>query len=783
MAMSSLHLIDKDGNLENDGILNFLLETTDRTPGDLHLIGINYHVVCIFGGQSSGKSTLLNELFGTSFQMLNSKVRRGQTTQGAFLGTPSPELNQDRSTSSPLLIMDLEGTDGIERGEDQSFERQLSLFGLSVADTLIINMWAVDVGRMNASNLSLLRTIFEVNLHLFSHDGYEKNEKPTLLVVLRDFTEENTAPMLDTVKASFDTIWDGIKKPERFVAANFDDFFLLRCITLPHYKLQKELFDAEVAKLRRCFLSPDDENYFFPQGGMLRSVPVEGFPAYVSSCWKTIRTSKELDIPTQREMLAQHRCKEVLGQQVDLFKKETEALTAELEEGNVISNVVARLQELVEKCTSGFKELTRLYRESVVELYFSKLRSELLLEVTNTIEAYSKRISIEIMGVVETQAYNILDSALDVLALTGQECALLDSDGADDKHSIANQPRNIDNGACRKAIGTFWRTLNERIQKLLDNVEHSTPSVDLFGRYSAVVESEPLLRSMTATAVMRDVVERLKSRFMSMSSHASETLHRIFEKGLTHKPDGQIRLVRSSKMLETLTPGAVQGALFVLGALIYFRLDVRPAEVEKKSEGANKLDVLSLEDVVKSRKVRLVMRENDEEQNFFLRFGSIHHPPVYPSCASVVTGTAEVGGREAVHQSCVLLSSSAVSQAFSQFNDRVNFTVQSKMQMIEATKQSLPAWVLPALFILGFNEMMYVLTSPLLLIILIVFLVVFARERIINFWEDFKETGPPYVVVPLNMMIQKSRSLLGAQMGDEGRPVGESNRRRKVKMD
>ena len=33
-----------------------------------------YHVVSIIGGQSSGKSTILNNLFGTSFDMMNSHI-------------------------------------------------------------------------------------------------------------------------------------------------------------------------------------------------------------------------------------------------------------------------------------------------------------------------------------------------------------------------------------------------------------------------------------------------------------------------------------------------------------------------------------------------------------------------------------------------------------------------------------------------------------------------------------------------------------------------------------
>ncbi len=61
------------------------------------------------------------------------------------------------------MVMDLEGSDGRERGEDDtSFERQSSLFALAVADILLVNMWAKDIGREAGSGKPLLKTIFQV---------------------------------------------------------------------------------------------------------------------------------------------------------------------------------------------------------------------------------------------------------------------------------------------------------------------------------------------------------------------------------------------------------------------------------------------------------------------------------------------------------------------------------------------------------------------------------------------------------------------------------------------
>lgn len=44
------------------------------------------------------------------------------------------------------LVMDVEGTDGRERGEDQDFERKSALFSLATAEVLLVNMWEHQVG-------------------------------------------------------------------------------------------------------------------------------------------------------------------------------------------------------------------------------------------------------------------------------------------------------------------------------------------------------------------------------------------------------------------------------------------------------------------------------------------------------------------------------------------------------------------------------------------------------------------------------------------------------------
>lgn len=142
--------------------------------------GFQYNVVAVFGSQSTGKSkdhvlhmcmdgyhltclsppgTLLNRLFGTSFDVMDEN-QRSQTTKGIWMS---------RGRGMHVLVMDVEGTDGRERGEDQDFERKSALFSMATSEVIILNLWEHQVGLYQGANMGLLKTVFEVNLQLFQN--------------------------------------------------------------------------------------------------------------------------------------------------------------------------------------------------------------------------------------------------------------------------------------------------------------------------------------------------------------------------------------------------------------------------------------------------------------------------------------------------------------------------------------------------------------------------------------------------------------------------------------
>lgn len=158
IASPSVLLLTSHATTRSSELSSYLLAT------EVAEAGFNYHLISVFGSQSTGKSTLLNHLFGTDFNVMSETERR-QTTKGIWMSK-----NMTASMTDNILVMDVEGTDGRERGEDQDFERKSALFALATSEVLIVNIWEHQVGLYQGANMGLLKTVFEVNLQLFLKD-------------------------------------------------------------------------------------------------------------------------------------------------------------------------------------------------------------------------------------------------------------------------------------------------------------------------------------------------------------------------------------------------------------------------------------------------------------------------------------------------------------------------------------------------------------------------------------------------------------------------------------
>eukprot|EP01027_Heterolobosea_sp_BB2_P017215 GEZU01024412.1.p1 GENE.GEZU01024412.1~~GEZU01024412.1.p1 ORF type:complete len:621 (-),score=134.70 GEZU01024412.1:110-1891(-) len=343
-----VQLIDEDGNF-TPALSSFIEKS------GLANKGIDYFVMAVFGCQSSGKSTLLNLLFGTDFPTMDATKGRHQTTKGVCVS---------KAKDADIIVFDMEGTDSKERGEENmTFERKTSLFALAMAEVLIVNMWMQDIGRYNASNYALLKTVFELNLQLFQR---QRESKMLLHFVIRDHVETPLEQLQSQILEDIDNIWKSLQKPDEFADSKASHFFDFAFFALPHMKHVPQQFKEQVAVLRERFMDPSNPDYVF-KAEYKKAVPIDGFEHYASTIWETIQANKDLDIPTQKEMLAIYRCSEISRELYSEFEGETSRWHDTVRNGQLVKGLGKQAKKLIDNILNRYTEMTSLYFQPVAE--------------------------------------------------------------------------------------------------------------------------------------------------------------------------------------------------------------------------------------------------------------------------------------------------------------------------------------------------------------------------------------------------------------------------------
>ncbi|KAG9316752.1 protein SEY1 [Chiua virens] len=335
-------------------------------------VGFNYNIVAVFGSQSTGKSTLLNRLFGTTFDVMD-ETKRQQTTKGIWMC---------RGKGMSVMVMDVEGTDGRERGEDQDFERKSALFSLASSEVMIINLWEHQVGLYQGANMGLLKTVFEVNLGLFGKKVQEGPQSRTLLLfVIRDHLGVTPLSNLqNTLTADLMRIWDSLSKPAGLAEAQLSDYFDLGFTALPHKILAAQQFEDEVARLRARFGSKNCEDYVFKDVYHKR-IPADGVAVYMENIWEQVQTNKDLDLPTQQELLAQFRCDEISAAALVEFNEQAKSQKRPIEAGRVVERLGGLMKNWRDQTLARYDRDASRYHQGV----YSRKRLDLHAMITSTL--------------------------------------------------------------------------------------------------------------------------------------------------------------------------------------------------------------------------------------------------------------------------------------------------------------------------------------------------------------------------------------------------------------
>ncbi|RWR72594.1 protein ROOT HAIR DEFECTIVE 3-like protein [Cinnamomum micranthum f. kanehirae] len=596
----STQLIDGDGVFNVSGIENFIKATK------LGECGLSYAVVSIMGPQSSGKSTLLNHLFRTNFREMDTFKGRFQTTKGIWMA-------KCVDIEPCTLVMDLEGTDGRERGEDDTaFEKQSALFALAISDIVLINMWCHDIGREQAANKPLLKTVFQVMMRLFSP------RRTTLLFVIRDKTRTPLEFLEPVLREDIQKIWDTVPKPEAHKDTPLSEFFNVEVVALSSYEEKEEQFKEQVASLRQRFF------HSIAPGGLAGDrrgvVPASGFSFSARQIWKIIKENKDLDLPAHKVMVATVRCEEIANEKFAYLAANEDWLhLQEAVESGPVPGFGKKLSAILIKCLSEYDMETTYFDASVRTTKRQQLKEKVLNLVHPTYQAMLGHLRSRTLDNFKHSFDKALDRG-EGFAMASSDCtqsfmSAFDEGCADAAIELANWDSSKARDKLRRDIDAHVASV--RAAKLSDLIAHYEKqlNVALLEPVEALIDAagddtwpaiKNLLQRETAPAISglssslsgfdldqktldkmlaslsdyaRNVVEmkakeeagrvliRMKDRFSTLFSRDSDSMPRVW----TGKED-----------IKAITKTARSASLKLLSVMAAIRLDDKADNIENK---------------------------------------------------------------------------------------------------------------------------------------------------------------------------------------------------------
>ncbi|KAJ6394710.1 hypothetical protein OIU77_023837 [Salix suchowensis] len=675
----STHLIDGDGTFVDTGLDHFIKEVK------LGECGLSYAIVSIMGPQSSGKSTLLNHLFGTNFREMDAFKGRSQTTKGIWMARCA-------GIEPCTLVMDLEGTDGRERGEDDTaFEKQSALFALAVSDIVLINMWCHDIGREQAANKPLLKTVFQVMMRLFSP------RKTTLMFVIRDKTRtplENLEPVL---REDIQKIWDSVPKPEAHKETPLSEFFNVEVVALSSYEEKEEQFKEQVATLRQRFFH---------------------------SIAPVIKENRDLDLPAHKVMVATVRCEEIAKEKYSSFAANEEwCHMEEAVQSEIVSGFGKKLSGILNFSLSEY-DAEAIYFDGGVRSAKRKQLEEKLLQLVqpahqsmlghirsrtleNFKEAFEKALNagegFSLAAVTCTQ--NHMDKFDKGHADAVIEQANWDTSKVRDKlrRDIDAHITSVREAKLSELTSSFEAKLNEAlsgpVEALLDGANSETwPTIKkLLQR-----ETESAVAGVSNALSGFDMDEQSMEKILTglenyakgvVEAKAREQAGRVlilmkdrFSILFSHDSDSMPRVWTGKEDIRAITKTARSSSLKLLSVMAAIRMGD---------------DVDNIETTLSSSLM-------DMKNNAAVKDRSI----------TIIDPLASSSWEE-IPSSRTLITPVQCKSLWRQFNSETEYTVTQAISAQEAHKRSNnwlpPPWAIVALAVLGFNEFMTLLRNPLYL--------------------------------------------------------------------
>ena len=162
--------------------------------------------------------------------------------------------------------------------------------------------------------------------------------------------------------------------------SQLSDYFDLAFTTLAHKILVPDKFEAEVKQLRNRFVDKQDPDYVFKPAYHKR-IPADGVAFYMETIWEQVQTNKDLDLPTQQELLAQFRCDEISAVAFAEFNEQAKSQKRPIEAGKVVDGLGEMMRSWRNVALTSYDKDASRYHQAV----YKRKRADLLASIDATL--------------------------------------------------------------------------------------------------------------------------------------------------------------------------------------------------------------------------------------------------------------------------------------------------------------------------------------------------------------------------------------------------------------
>ncbi|CAF1228226.1 unnamed protein product [Rotaria sordida] len=366
---NEIEIIDGDNNTFNYEIVSKIFQRLEKKYRQVN--EEPPFVVSVIGPQSTGKSTLLNMLFGSNFQ-----TSAGRCTKGLYASLFKTKYPKTKT----LLVLDTEGLLSIEKANDE-YDKKLTLFSMACSQIMLINL--------NGEINSAMKKILSISLFVANQLRVFKT-RPIIIFVLRNMMDLNInkqREMIDNVKKELQEVTE-LTKLNLSQVLDFKEekaFFLMFTAFNKDFVYNKgeELFQKSTTNIKFAKLSQELREKIFAEANISepKFKSLSDWVKQASDVWETIDLYNDMIMmESVKEINERKELSDIITKIIEVYIEPNETKTSFRSKLEVI---LTEQEELMDNPSYVFSNVEQQFdnemeicKEKVIQIFDDRVKSK-----------------------------------------------------------------------------------------------------------------------------------------------------------------------------------------------------------------------------------------------------------------------------------------------------------------------------------------------------------------------------------------------------------------------